>query len=131
VGEVWTLLRRLFAEQRRRFLLAAAEARLQPAQAGALLQLEEPLPMHELANLLGCDSSNVTGLIDRLQTRGLVERRPSVDDRRVRHVVLTPAGRRLRQELLDTVGRPMGGFERLSDAQQRQLRDLLRIALDR
>jgi DNA-binding MarR family transcriptional regulator len=123
-------MRRLFAEQRRRFLLAAAEARLQPAQAGALLQLDEPLPMHELANLLGCDSSNVTGLIDRLQTRGLVERRPSVDDRRVRHVVLTPAGRRLRQELLDTVGRPMGGFERLSDAQQRQLRDLLRIALD-
>ncbi len=129
VDEVWALLRRLFAAQRRRLLTAAAQAQLQPAQAGALLQLEEPLPMHELAYLLGCDSSNVTGLIDRLEERGLVLRRPSAEDRRVKHVVLTPAGRRLRRQLLATVSRPVDGFERLSVSQQRQLRELLRAAL--
>src|SRR5947209_1701608 len=129
VDEVWTLLRRLFGEQRRRFLLAAVDAGLQPAQAGALLHLEKPLPMHELADLLACDSSNVTGLIDRLEARGLVTRRPSPDDRRVKHLVLTADGRRLRKRLLRTVGRPLDGFERLSEAEQRQLRDLLETAL--
>jgi DNA-binding MarR family transcriptional regulator len=124
-AEVWALLRTLFGQQRRRFLIAASELDLHPAQAGALLQLSSPLPMHELAGLLACDNSNVTGLIDRLEARGLVSRQPSSDDRRVKHVVLTPAGRRLRKRMLDRVGRPAEGLERLSVAEQRQLRDLL------
>jgi DNA-binding MarR family transcriptional regulator len=82
-AEVWALLRTLFGQQRRRFLIAASELDLHPAQAGALLQLSSPLPMHELAGLLACDNSNVTGLIDRLEARGLVSRQPSSDDRRV------------------------------------------------
>jgi DNA-binding MarR family transcriptional regulator len=128
-AEVWTLLRTLFGQQRRRFLIAASELDLHPAQAGALLQLSSPLPMNELAALLACDNSNVTGLIDRLEARGLVARQPSSEDRRVKHVVLTPAGRRLRERMLDRVGRPTEGLERLSAAEQRQLRDLLRRVL--
>jgi DNA-binding MarR family transcriptional regulator len=128
-AEVWTLLRTLFGQQRRRFLIAASELDLHPAQAGALLQLSSPLPMNELAALLACDNSNVTGLIDRLEARALVSRQPSSEDRRVKHVVLTPAGRRLRERLLDRVGRPTEGLERLSAAEQRQLRDLLRRVL--
>jgi DNA-binding MarR family transcriptional regulator len=129
VTEVWELLRTLFGLQRRRFLLAASELDLHPAQAGVLLQLSSPLPMNELAARLACDNSNVTGLIDRLEARGLVARHPSVEDRRVKHVVLTPAGRRLRTRLLDRVGRPSDGLERLSVAEQRELRDLLRRVL--
>jgi DNA-binding MarR family transcriptional regulator len=124
--EVWELLRTLFGLQRRRFLIAASELNLHPAQAGALLQLSSPLPMNELAAMLACDNSNVTGLIDRLEARGLVTRQPSSEDRRVKHVVLTPAGRRLRKRMLDRVGRPVAGIERLSAAEQRQLRDMLR-----
>jgi DNA-binding MarR family transcriptional regulator len=126
VAEVWTLVRTLLGQQRRRFLIAASELDLHPAQAGALLQLASPLPMNELAGLLACDNSNVTGLIDRLEARGLVTRRPSSHDRRVKHVVLTDSGRRLRERLLDRVGHPPPAFERLSPAEQRQLRDLLR-----
>jgi DNA-binding MarR family transcriptional regulator len=126
VTEVWELLRTLFGLQRRRFLIAASELDLHPAQAGALLQLASPLPMNELAARLACDNSNVTGLIDRLEARGLVARQPSVEDRRVKHVLLTPAGRRLRKRLLDRVARPADGLERLSAAEQRELRDLLR-----
>ncbi len=125
-AEVAALLRTLYGQQRRRFLIAASELDLHPAQAGALLQLASPLPMNELATLLACDNSNVTGLIDRLEARGLVTRQPSSHDRRVKHVVLTNAGRRLHARLLDRVGRPPPAFERLSLAQQRQLRDLLR-----
>jgi len=126
LAEVWGLFRTLFRQHRRRFLIAAAELDLHPAQAGALLQLESPLPMTELAALLDCDNSNVTGLIDRLEARALVARRPSSQDRRVKHVVLTEAGRRLRERMLARVGRPTPGFERLSPDEQRQLGDLLR-----
>jgi len=125
-AEVRALLRMLFGQQRRRFLIAASELDLHPAQAGALLQLESPLPMSELASLLACDNSNVTGLVDRLEARGLVARQASSADRRVKHVVLTPAGRRLRTQLLAQVAAPVDRVERLSAAEQRQLRDLLR-----
>jgi MarR family transcriptional regulator, organic hydroperoxide resistance regulator len=128
-AEAWALMRALFAEHRRGFLLAATEFDLHPAQAGALLQLATPLPMHTLASLLACDSSNVTGIIDRLEARGLVARRPSREDRRVKHVLLTAAGRRLRSRMLDRIGSPPGGLERLSAEEQRQLRDLLRRML--
>ena len=126
LAEVWGLFRILFGQHRRRFLIAAAALDLHPAQAGALLQLDSPLPMTELAALLACDNSNVTGLIDRLEARGLVTRQPSSQDRRVKHVVLTAAGRRLRERMLARVGRPTRGFERLTPDQQLQLGDLLR-----
>jgi DNA-binding MarR family transcriptional regulator len=129
-AEVWTLLRSLFAQQRRRFLLAASELDLHPAQAGALLQLESPLPMRHLAALLGCDNSNVTGLVDRLEARGLVARRSSPDDRRVKHIVLTAQGRRLRRQLLNRVGRPTPGLDPLAAPEQVQLRDLLRKMIE-
>lgn len=128
--ETWTLLRTLFGQQRRRFLIAASELALHPAQAGALLQLASPLPMNELAARLGCDNSNVTGLIDRLEARGLVSRRSSFHDRRVKHVVLTDSGQQLRERMLERVGQPTPGFERLSIAEQRQLADLLRRILE-
>ena len=123
---VWELFRILFGQHRRRFLIAAAALDLHPAQAGALLQLDSPVPMTELAALLACDNSNVTGLIDRLEARGLVARQPSSQDRRVKHVVLTAAGRRLRDRMLARMARPTRGFERLSPDQRRQLGDLLR-----
>lgn len=129
-AESWALLRSLFGQQRRRFLIAASELDLHPAQAGALLQLAAPLPMNELAYRLACDNSNVTGLIDRLEARGLVVRRPSFDDRRVKHVVLTDAGRELRERMLEQVARPTPGFERLTEDEQRQLAGMLRRILD-
>jgi DNA-binding MarR family transcriptional regulator len=68
-------------------------------------------------------------LIDRLEARGLVVRRPSFDDRRVKHVVLTDAGRELRERMLEHVARPIPGFERLTEAEQRQLAGMLRRIL--
>ena len=52
--------------------------------------------MSRLADTLSCDASNVTGLVDRLESRGLVRRQPSAEDRRVKVLQLTPAGSRLR-----------------------------------
>jgi DNA-binding MarR family transcriptional regulator len=129
-AEAWTELRTLLGRQRRRFLIAASELDLHPAQAGALLQLTSPLPMNELAAVLACDNSNVTGLVDRLEARGLVARQPNPDDRRVKRVVLTTAGTRMRMELLDRIAQPPAGLANMAPAEQRQLRDLLRRLVD-
>jgi DNA-binding MarR family transcriptional regulator len=59
----------------------------------------------------------------------LVTRQPSPYDRRVKHLVLTDAGRELRARMLDRVGHPPPGFERLTVAESRQLRDLMRKVL--
>jgi DNA-binding MarR family transcriptional regulator len=128
--EAWAALRTLLGRQRRLFLIAASELDLHPAQAGALLHLASPLPMNELAALLACDNSNVTGLVDRLEARGLVARQANPDDRRVKRVVLTLSGTNLREQLLERVSQPPAGLERLSPAEQRQLHHLLRRLLE-
>lgn len=58
-----------------------------------VLRDREPT-MHELAKLLELDKSSVTGLVDRAERRGLVQRMPSAEDRRAIRVSLTASGRR-------------------------------------
>jgi MarR family transcriptional regulator, organic hydroperoxide resistance regulator len=130
--EAWAILRRLLSDGRRRFLAAASGLDLHPAQAGALLQMEPgtAMPMHELATLLACDNSNVTGIVDRLEARGLVARRPYAQDRRVKHVVLTTAGVDVRDRVRAHMADPPAAITRLSVADQRLLRDVLRRAVE-
>ena len=130
--EAWALLRELLFGERRRFVAVAAEHDLHPAQSGALLRMEPdtPVPMHELAKMLACDNSNVTGIVDRLEARGLVTRRPYAQDRRVKHVVLTPLGVELRDRVRARMAEPPAAIKRLSAADQRRLRDLQRTALE-
>jgi DNA-binding MarR family transcriptional regulator len=130
--EAWAILRELFFAARRRFLAAVADVDLHPAQAGALLQMEAGvgMPMHELAAVLGCDNSNVTGIVDRLEARGLVARRPYAQDRRVRHIVLTEAGVELCARVRARMAPAPEAFTRLSLVDQRLLRDVLRRAVE-
>ena len=65
-------------------------------QASLLRSLDAPRPMRSVADRLKCDPSNVTGLIDRIEARGLVERTADPADRRVRLLALTDRGRRVR-----------------------------------
>src|SRR4051812_24615159 len=107
-GDAWPLLVRFFFSQRGRLPSLAAELELSPAQCH-VLQLIEPgrgVPMGRLAATLACDASNVTGLVDRLESRGLVCRRPSDVDRRVKVLDLTPKGARLRTLLLERMTSP-------------------------
>ena len=96
--EAWELLLKFFFSQRADLPALAAEFDLSPAQCHVLHLIEpgKPLPMGRLAETLACDASNVTGLVDRLECRGLVKRQPSPADRRQKVLGLTPAGVRLR-----------------------------------
>lgn len=117
---------RFFFAQRERLPSAADEFGLSPVQCHVLhlIDPEQPLPMGRLAQTLGCDASNVTGLVDRLEERGLVERRPSRDDRRVKVIQLTPNGARVRSRLLR---RMTSGACRLSSLPAGDRRVLVRI----
>ena len=127
----WQLLVKFFFAQREHLPSLGGEFELSPVQCHVLhlIEPERPVPMRQLASTLGCDASNVTGLVDRLEARGLVERRPSLDDRRVKVLQLTRAGSRLRAQLL----RRMTGscsLARLSATDQRALVRMLEVLVD-
>jgi MarR family transcriptional regulator, organic hydroperoxide resistance regulator len=108
-----------------------AELELTIALADTLWQLDPalgPLSRRELAERLGCDPSNVTFLVDRLEQRRLVTRAPAGTDRRVKALALTSNGVAVRSRLIATLAdSPM--FNRLTAAQQRKLTGLLRDCL--
>jgi MarR family transcriptional regulator, organic hydroperoxide resistance regulator len=123
----WELLTRLFFTQRGQLPSLAAEFELSPVQCHVLHLLEpgQAVAMGRLAETLACDASNVTGLVDRLESRGLIERRPSADDRRVKVLVLTSNGTRVRAQLHKRMAAPPDVFRRLTDAEQRALVKIL------
>jgi MarR family transcriptional regulator, organic hydroperoxide resistance regulator len=128
--EAWGLFWRIFMEDKRRRWAILSEMGLSPQQSMAISILKpgEPMPMSALADALHCDNSNVTGIVDRLEYRGLVERRPAEHDRRVKLLVLTAAGEELRDEIGDRLHAPPAELARLDEADQRALRDILRRA---
>ncbi len=128
--EAWKLLLRVVAAERARLPAIAAEIGLSEAQCSVLENLDPaaPVPMCRLAETLDCDRSNVTGIVGRLETKGLVERRPDGSDRRVRNLVLTEAGRRQRQRLLDRLAEPPAGIRALPREEQKLLQTILRRA---
>jgi DNA-binding MarR family transcriptional regulator len=117
--------------QRVRAGAALAELGLGFAQAHALRMLdpEDPIPMSVLAERLFCDASNVTGLVDRLEARGLVERRSHDHDRRVKALTLTPSGVALRDQVLTVMSEPPEAIAALPESDQRALRDILARAV--
>jgi DNA-binding MarR family transcriptional regulator len=110
---------------RRRFDELCARFQMTPVQARALLALENPAPMRDLAAHLRCDPSNVTGIADRLESRGLVRRDADHHDRRVKLLVATPAGEKLRRELEAALLETSPFMVGLTRAERRSLRDLL------
>ena len=125
-GEAWDLLASLVYPPP--FLAIAQQSGLRPATFGALRVLDQPRAMSEIAGFLRCDNSNVTGIVDGLEARGLAERTASPGDRRVKLIALTAEGRRLRVRLMREARKPPAWLKSLSPADQRTLRDLLRKA---
>ena len=125
--DAWQLLVRFFFTQRSTLPSLAAELELSPAQVH-VLHLIEPghaVPMGRIAETLSCDASNVTGLVDRLESRGLIRRRPSAQDRRVKVLDLTPSGVKLRALLVTRMTEPPERLERLSAKDQQALLRIL------
>jgi DNA-binding MarR family transcriptional regulator len=130
--DAWQLLIKLSFSQQTQVSPLAAELELSPAQCHVLrlLDPDKPVSMRHLADGLCCDASNVTGLVDRLEARGLVRRAASPEDRRVKVIELTPKGARLRQAFLERMTAPPAHLERLTPREQQLLVRMLARLLE-
>jgi DNA-binding MarR family transcriptional regulator len=130
-SEAWSLIHWLMVNNKSRFMAIGQEFDLAPQQTLALRVLGVgPRPMGELAKILSCDSSNVTGITDRLEQRGLVMRTSAEHDRRVKMLVLTDEGETLRTEITKRLAEPPPEIASLVEADQVALRDILRRAME-
>ena len=127
--ETWGMLAALVYPPR--FLEVARKLGLTPATLGALARLERPLTMGEIAEALRCDPSNVTGIADALEERGLGRRRPSERDRRVKVIELTAKGERMRGRVMAELSEPPDWLLGLSERDRRALHGVLKRAHNR
>ncbi|MGH7245251.1 MAG: MarR family winged helix-turn-helix transcriptional regulator [Phycisphaerales bacterium] len=124
-AEVVELLFSYVERLRTHFESVAVEHDLTAMQAKVLMFLGDAEPMRCVADNLGCDPSNITGVVDRLQDRGFLTRTEDPNDRRVKILHATPAGKRLRETIGMDLFRDMPGMNSLSRAQVADLRNLL------
>ncbi len=98
---------------------------LTPVQAKVVLSMADPGSMGCVAGVLGCDPSNITGVVDRLEERGLLARAEDPSDRRVKMLRETAAGKRLREQFVAALFENVPGMERLTQEQVAGLRQAL------
>jgi DNA-binding MarR family transcriptional regulator len=129
-SEVWRLMAEFaFSKfQSSEHVAVLREMGLTPGHMKALsfLDPDEPKPMRAMADSLACDASMVTWLVDRLEERGLVERRAEPADRRVKTVVLTPLGISTRTRLAEALYTPPADLLKLEQSSLEALRAELR-----
>jgi DNA-binding MarR family transcriptional regulator len=102
--EFTTTLMWLHREMRAMLGGVAREVGLTAQQVELLCVLQARTPaLGELAEMFGCDKTNITGMADRLSRRGLVDRTTDPADRRVTRLALTDDGARFATELKDQV----------------------------
>ena len=126
--EAWRLLLGFFLAHRDRTAGIAADMDLTLGEMRALLSLRPggAKPMRALAEDWRCDASNVTWVVDRLEERGVAERRGLPEDRRIKTVALTPAGEEARAELLRRICQPTDEVLALTRAELLSLIEVLR-----
>ncbi|MCU1457999.1 MAG: MarR family transcriptional regulator [Actinomycetia bacterium] len=126
-AEVWACLEQVIDVWRDDFLALGRDLHLTPGEMKALSSLDPDVQksMRELAGAWVCDASNVTWIVDRLEARGLVERHVLAADRRVKTVVLTPEGDRIRMLVVDQLRTPPAALQHLTQPELEAMRALV------
>ncbi|MDE0220795.1 MAG: MarR family winged helix-turn-helix transcriptional regulator [Spirochaetaceae bacterium] len=106
-----------------------AQAGLTGAQFHTLVRIpDQGIPVTRLAARSWADPGNASGVVDRLERDGLVERQPAAHDRRVVLVHVTPAGRALMDRLWPQY---VDGIHRIMEPLSAEDRERLNELLDR
>jgi DNA-binding MarR family transcriptional regulator len=119
----------MMGDTKDRVLAIAGEDGLAASQVNALVHLSGSLSQRELAARMQVDASNVTDIVDRLEARGFAARTVDPLDRRVRRITITPDGEKVRRKIVEQA-LSESPINRLDDAEQRQLLDLLAKIID-
>lgn len=100
-----------------------AEFGLSSIQAITLLLTDsgKPRPMKNFCTLYNCDASNITGIIDGLEQKGLVSRQNDPKDRRIKIICLEPSGKKMQRAIIERLSTNNGFlFDPLSETEARQ-----------
>jgi DNA-binding MarR family transcriptional regulator len=130
--DCWAVMIEFLLSQKAWWVSVCAEFDLTPMQGHAVrvLDPERPLPMSTLAQELVCDASNVTGIVDKLESRGLITRQGAEGDRRIKMLVVTEKGRQLRDQLWARTMEPPRAVTDLPEDTRRRLAEALRAVVD-
>lgn len=105
---------------------------LTPVQGIVLITLEpdKTMTMNELSETMGCDASNITGLVDRLESHGLIKRCSCESDRRIKQISLSPKGVECRRDIVAALKKAeVIDVSKLSDAEKKELERLIKAVL--
>jgi DNA-binding MarR family transcriptional regulator len=130
--DCWPVMIEFLLSQKAWWVAVCAEFDLSPMQGHAVRVLEpdRPLAMSTLAEALVCDASNVTGIVDKLESRGLIARQGAEGDRRIKMLVVTEKGRHLRDQLWARTMEPPRAVTALPEETRRRLAEALRAVVD-
>jgi DNA-binding MarR family transcriptional regulator len=130
--DCWPVMIEFLLSQKSWWVAMCEEFDLTPMQGHAIRTLdpERPLAMSVLAQELVCDASNVTGIIDKLESRGLIERQGAEGDRRIKMLVVTDKGRLLRDQLWARTMEAPRAVTALPEETRRRLAEALRSIVD-
>jgi MarR family transcriptional regulator, organic hydroperoxide resistance regulator len=129
--DLWPTMVEFLLAMRNWWVALCAEMDLTAAQGHALRVLDpkRPVPMSALAEALVCDASNVTGIVDKLESRGLIARQGSDLDRRVKQLAVTEKGAQVRDQLIAGAMRAPAAIASLSGDAKAHLAGLLRTLM--
>jgi MarR family transcriptional regulator, organic hydroperoxide resistance regulator len=130
--DCWPVMIEFLLSQKSWWVNLCGEFDLTPMQGHALRTLdpEQPLAMSTLAEGLACDASNVTGIVDKLESRGLIARQSAEGDRRIKMLCVTELGRKLRDQLWARAMEAPRAVTALSEEVRRRLAETLRAVVD-
>jgi DNA-binding MarR family transcriptional regulator len=130
--DCWPAMIEFLLSQKAWWVGICGEFDLTPVQGHALrvLDPERPVAMSSLAEQLVCDASNVTGIVDKLESRGLIARQGAEGDRRIKMLAVTEKGRQLRDQLWLRTMEPPAAVRALTEDTRRRLAEVLRAVVD-
>lgn len=126
LDQIWSKLQPLFIAKRNQVFAVMNEHGLTPPHMQALTMLGDgPVRMRDIADVMVCDASYVTAIVDNLEHLGLATRRPSSVDRRVKEIALTPLGEETAAQISTEMSAPPPGLEQLCPADRAALARIL------
>jgi DNA-binding MarR family transcriptional regulator len=130
--DFWPMVIEFTLSQRAWWIGVCEEFGLTAMQGHTLrvLDPDRPVAMSALADGLTCDASNVTGIVDKLESRGLVVRQGAGHDRRIKMLAVTEEGRRLRDQMGARMMEPPAAVAALSSGDRQKLAAVLRAIVD-
>ena len=130
-ARAWDLMSQVWKTCKPYIEEVAGSVQMTPQQLIALKIMGDygTMAMSELATHLGCDASNVTSIVDKLERRGIVERRSAEHDRRVKSLLVTSAGMELFERVKLRFRQPPPAIDRLGTDDKETLCAIFRRAL--